>query len=321
VLAAILSMGCAIGMPGSGAPSLLYHRGVPALISCSSLRVDDGGAPAVDGLTFATTGERVLVLGAATALFEAAAGLRPAARGEIRIEGMAPVEAVRRRVAAGAPLDPRMPPKWSPRQYVTWSARIAGHGRAQARELAEEALARTRVESVASGRLGTAGVTARRATVLAAALASGATTLLLQDPLAALPAESVSAFARVVARACADRKVVVFAGRLPLESPLALEADEAIVVAGSAVAARGAPGEIAAAARSFWVRVVGDVEAFARAVEERGARVSPAAGPDRARVGNLSVELGPLGATDLVRIATDARVTVLELRPISAAFA
>jgi ABC-type multidrug transport system ATPase subunit len=292
-----------------------------ALISCSSLRVDDRGAPAVDGLTFATTGDRVLVLGAAAALFEAAAGLRGAARGEIRLEGLSPLEAVRRRTAACAPLDPRMPPKWTPWQYVTWSARVAGHGKTQARELAEAALARTRVDSVAGARLGTAGVTARRATVLAAALATGATTLLLEDPLAGLPAESVASFARVVARACADRRVAVFAARLPLESPLALEADEAVVVAGSVVAAQGAPGEIAAAASSFWVRVVGDVEAFARAIEERGARVSPVAGPDPLRIGNLSVELGPLGATDLVRIATDARATVLELRPISAAFA
>jgi ABC-type multidrug transport system ATPase subunit len=294
---------------------------VVALLSCSSLRVDDRGAPAVDGLTFTTTGEQVLVLGAASALFEAAAGLRPPVHGEIRVEGSAPLDAVRRRVAAGAPLDPRMPAKWTPRQYVTWSARLAGHAGSQARELAEEALARTRVDSVAGTRLGSAGLTARRATVLAAALATGATTLILEDPLAGLPSESVPAFARVVARACADRRVAVFAARLPLESPLALEADEAIVVAGSAVAAQGAPGEIAAAARSFWVRVMGDVDAFARAVEERGARVSPASGLEPTRVGHLSVDLGPLGAADLVRIASDVKATVLELRPISAAFA
>src|SRR5580704_12086212 len=64
---------------GCGTARLAYHRRVPApspLLAASSLRVDVGGSPAVDGLTLATTGDRVLVLGAARALFEAAAGLR-----------------------------------------------------------------------------------------------------------------------------------------------------------------------------------------------------------------------------------------------------
>ncbi len=302
-------------MPG---PPLRLHSiisQVVPLLSTASLRVDEGGAPVIDGLSVTSTGARLLVLGAAPGLFTAAAGLRPAARGEIRIEGLAPIEAVRRRVAAGAPLDPPMPPKWTPRQYVTWSARMAGSDRAQARELAGEALARTRVEAVADSRLGAAALAARRATVIAAALATGATTLLLEDPLSGLPAESMPAFARVVARACADRRSILFAARVPLESPLALDADEAIVVAGSRVAAQGAPGELAAAERSFLLRVVGDVDAFARAVEQGGGRILSG------RVGNLSLDLGPLRAMDVVRIAGDTNATLLELRPISVVFA
>jgi ABC-type multidrug transport system ATPase subunit len=211
-----------------------------------------------------------------------------------------------------------MPPKWTPRQYVTWSARMAGHAHAQAKELAAEALGRTKVESIADSRIGNAALAARRATVIAAALATGATTLLIEDPLTGLPSESVPAFARVVARACADRRTAIFAARVPLESPLALEADEAIVFDGSRVAAQGAPGEIAAAERSFSVKVVGDVAAFARAIEERGARLLSSPG---SRVGQISVDLGPLGTRDLVVIAGDANATVLELRPIFGAFA
>jgi ABC-2 type transport system ATP-binding protein len=288
---------------------------VTALLSTSVVRIDEAGVPAVDGLTLASTGDRVLVLGAPSALFAAAAGQRPASRGDVRVEGALPLDAARRRIVASAPLDPPLPPRWTARQYVTWSARIAGHGRSQAGELAAEALARTRVEAVADARLGQAALAARRATVIAAALATGATTLLLEDPLSGLPPESATAFARVVVRACADRRTATFAGRVPLESPLALEADEAIVVAWSRVAAQGAPGEIAAAERSFAVRVIGDVEAFARAVEQRGGRILSD------RVGQMSVALGPLGTRDLVRIAGDTNATVLELRPISVAFA
>ncbi len=255
-----------------------------ALLQASSLRLDVAGTPTVggvDGLTLTTTGERVLVLGAPAALFEAAAGLRQPSRGEIRVEGMAPIDAVRARIAAGAALDPPMPPTWTPRRYVEWSARLAGHGRAEARELAAEAIARTKLEPVADARLRLAALATRRATVIAAALATGATTLLLEDPLPGLPAETAPAFARVLARACSDRRTAFFAGRVPLESPIALDADEAIVLCGSSVAAQGAPAEIAADERSFSLRIVGDVGAFARAVAERGARLlSPVPPPD-----------------------------------------
>jgi ABC-type multidrug transport system ATPase subunit len=307
---------------------------VAPLISTSSLRVDVGGAPAIDGLTFTSTGERVLILGAAPALFAVAAGLRATSRGEVRVEGAPPLDAVRRKTAAGAPLDPPLPPRWSARQYVVWSARVAGHERAHARELAAQALARTRVDSVADARLGAAALTARRATVIAAALATGAATLLLEDPLCGLPSESVAPFARVLSRALADRRTAIFASRVPLESPLALDADEAVVVVGSHVAAQGAPAEIASAERSYWLRVLGDVDAFARAVEERGGRLLSSSGkaatagsepaePPVARTGagQIGIDLGPLGTRDLISIASDVDATLLELRPISVAFA
>jgi ABC-type multidrug transport system ATPase subunit len=307
---------------------LPYHPGVPPLLSAASLRVDVSGTPTVDGLGMSSTGERILVLGAPAALFEAAAGLRRPSRGEIRVEGMAAVDAVRARVSAPAPLDPPMPPRWTARQYVVWSARLAGHARAQASELAAEAHARTRLESVADRRLGVAALAARRATVVAAALATGATTLLIEDPTAGLPSGSALAFSRVLARALADRRTAFFAGRMRLESPIALGADEAIVIAGNQVAAQGAPAELAAAERSFALRVTGDTAAFARAVVEQGARLltaapgeAPAGAPDAATTGRVSVELGPLGTRDLLRIARAANATVLELRPISGAFA
>jgi ABC-type multidrug transport system ATPase subunit len=298
-------------------------------VSAVSLRVDVDGVTAIDGLTVTSTGERVLVLGAPAALFEVAAGLRRPARGEIQVEGAVPVEAARKRLAAGAPLDPPLPPGWSSRRYVEWSARLAGHGRAQARELAAEALNRMKLDPLADKSLRAAALAARRATVVAAALATGAPALLLEDPLTGLPQETLPSFARVLAHAVGDRRTVIFAGRMPLESPVALDADEAIVVAGSSVAAQGAPAEVAAAERTFTVQVAGDVASFARAASERGARVlSPAQLPPalsalagQAGGGHVSIDLGPLRTSDVLRIARDSNATVLELRPISGAFA
>jgi ABC-type multidrug transport system ATPase subunit len=291
------------------------------LLAASGLRVDVAGVPAIEGLTLATSGDRVLILGAARALFESAAGLRAAKRGEITVGGMSPQAAVHAGVASSAPLDPPMPPRWTALQYVTWSARLAGNPRGTARAMAAQSMERMQLGRLGATPLGGATATGRRGTVLAAALATGARTLLIEDPLCGLPPDAARAFARVVARALGegDCRAVVFAGRIPLESPLALAADEALVLDGAQVLAQGAPAEIAAREGTLALRVHGDVEAFARVVEASGGRAQLTSGaPPPVEV---RVELGPLAVRDLLRMAAESRAVVVELRPIARAFA
>jgi ABC-type multidrug transport system ATPase subunit len=289
------------------------------LLAAASLRVDTDGVPAVDGLSFATTGERVLVLGAARALFEAAASLRAVTRGELRVEGTTPLDAVRSGVATCAPLDPPLPPRWTVAQYATWSARLAGHSRSSAASLAGEALERMSLGTVATTRLGAAATAVRRGTVLAAALATGAKTLLVDDPAPGLSDEAARSLGRVLARALADRRCALFSGRVSLASPLGLAADEALVVDGPRVVAQGAPAEIAAAERTLVLRVYGNAVAFAREVERLGGRADVATGaPAPAHV---QVHLGPLATGDVLRIAAETSAIVVELRPLARAFA
>ncbi len=292
---------------------------MPAIVTMSDVRIDGGGFPAIDGMTLATTGDRVLVLGAARALFEAAAGLRSVARGDLRIGGLAPVDAIRSGHAACAPLDPPLPPTWTAFQYVAWSARLAGHPRATARALAEDALGRLQLTSISTVKLRRAETVSRRGVVVAAALATGATTLLVEDPLGGLSDESARTFARALSRAFQDRRTALFAPRLPLQSPLALHADEALVVTGSQVAIQGAPAEIAAAERSFSLRVHGDAEAFIHAVELSGGRVVVTSSGALPR--EMRVDLGRLATRDLLRIANGMETTVLELRALARVFA
>jgi ABC-2 type transport system ATP-binding protein len=292
---------------------------VRPLLASSHLRVDVGGVPAIDGLTFSSTGDHVLLLGAARALFEAAAGLRTIARGELLVEGMAALEAIRACVAACAPLDPPLPGTWTVLEYATWSARLAGHDRATAASLATEALARMQITSMAKTKLLAAKPQVRRAAVLAAALSTGARVLLVEDPALGLPDETAHWLARTAAHALGDRCTVVFAARVPLESPLALAADEAIVIEGSQVAAQGAPAEIAANERSLALRVHGDHGAFVRAVETRGGRAVVA--PGALAAAYVRLDLGPLAARDLLGIAAESGAVVVELRPLARPFA
>ncbi len=296
------------------------------LLSASSLRVDVAGVPALDGLSFASTGQWVLVLGAARTLFEVCAGLRLAERGELRVDGAPPMEALRSGACASAPLDPPLPRRWTVADYVTWSARLAGQRAGAARAMATEAIARLRLEAYARAKLGGAAISVRRGAVIAAALATGAGTMLIEDPAAGLTgdAEAARSFARVVAKALEDRRTVVFAGRIALESPLALAADEAIVVDGAQAAFQGAPAEIAANEGAFAVRVAGDVRAFVQSAAARGARLLaplPRVRPDRPAAQVISLELGELGTRDLFAIASSCDAVVLELRPLARAFA
>jgi ABC-type multidrug transport system ATPase subunit len=291
---------------------------VSSKLACSHLRVDVGGEPAIDGLTLMSTGEHLLVLGAARALFEAAAGLRPVVRGTLLIDGMRVRQGIRAGVAACAPLDPPLPGAWTAFQYVGWSAMLAGHPRRAAGALAVDALDRLQISASARSKLALAAPESRRATVIAAAVATGATTILMEDPSVGLTAETAHALVRTTMRALQDRCSVMFAARVPLESPLALAADEAIVIDGSQVSAQGPPAEIAASERTLTLRVHGDIEAFRRAVEARGARAQ--VGATATAPAHMRVELGPLVASDLLRIATESSAVVIELRPVARAF-
>jgi ABC-type multidrug transport system ATPase subunit len=241
-------------------------------------------------------------------------------RGELRVSGEAPLDALRTRVAAGASLDPPMPPDWTVLHYVVWSARLAGHARATSRALADEAIERMRLSPHVGAKLRTIAVPARRAAVIAGAIATGATTLLIEDPLDGLVVETARSFARIIVQAVADRRSAVFASRVPLDSPLALAADEAIVLDGSHVAAQGAPAEIAAGESAFVLRIGGDARAFVDAVTAQGGRVlgDPTSATSQSQ---MTVDLGVLGTRDVLRIAAASNAVVLELRPISRAFA
>jgi ABC-2 type transport system ATP-binding protein len=260
-----------------------------------------------------TTGDRVLILGGAPAVFEAACGVMTPSHGEVRVRGAAARDAARVGSVAGAPASLPFPPRWTARQYVTWSARVSGRPRQEALALAEEAMALLKMVSSAGEALVGASTQTRRTVSIAAALATGATSVFLEEPLYGLTEEAGRHFARLVLRALQGRSWAVFAARLPLESPFAMEADEAVVMSGRGVLAQGAPAELAARERCYAIRVTGMVDDFARRAAERGARVTGTGG-------ELMVDLGGLGVSDLLRTALETQTTLLELEPVAHAF-
>jgi ABC-type multidrug transport system ATPase subunit len=279
------------------------------LLVAEDVRVDVDGVPACDGLTFRTNGDRVLVLGAPRVLFEATTGLANVLRGGLAVRGLPARQAASSVLVAGAAMEPPLPPRWTIAEYVQWSARLAGMAAGAARSSADVAIAKMLLGPMATTELSRLVKHARRATIVAAALATGAEVIALDDPLGGLPDEAAQSYARVLSDALADRSVLVFAPRIPLSSPLAQMADEAILVTGERALLQGPPTSLAATERRFVVRMSGPVESVLPVLSSRGVTVE-------VQGAQLVIDLGQSMTTrELVDICDGHSVAVVELVP------
>jgi ABC-2 type transport system ATP-binding protein len=281
----------------------------PVLLA-SELRVDVEGVPGCEGLSFRTKGEKVLVLGAPRALFLAATGLLPAVAGAITVRGLAPNLAVGQGVIAGAALDPPLPPRWTVKEYVTWSARLSGAPGSEAGTVAEGAIDRLKLTAMAKTTTDKLVPHARRATVVAAALATGAEVIALEDPLAGLPEEIQTSYGAMLLEALADRAWLVFAARMPITSPIARAAEDALVLTASRVEGQGAPSALAAAEGvRFVARLDGVIGPVRDALAARGASLEE-------QGAHVLLDLHSVTTSELAQICATANVAILELAPV-----
>jgi ABC-type multidrug transport system ATPase subunit len=284
------------------------------LLHADSVRVDDG-VPVVENLTIETTGTNVAVVGAARALFEAMCGVRPIVRGTLRICGMDPRVAIRAGAMASAPIDVPVPARWTVHEFARENARLAGQAKSVADKLAKDAVHAMQLDAYAAKKLAGTDVSVKRAAMIAAALATGAGVIVVQDFTAGLPDAAARSLAKLFVAACEGRRWIVFAGRLALSSPIGLHADEALLFAGGRFVCAGLPAEIAARERTYTVRTSGEAEPFAAKLRERGAVVEGIPG-------GLTVTMPEdLATHELVALARDSNVVVLELLPLSGALA
>ena len=284
------------------------------LLHADSVRVDDG-LPVVENLTIETTGNNVAIVGAARGLFEAAAGVRPITRGTLRVCGMDPKDALRANVIASAPIDVPVPARWTVHEFARENARLAGQSKAAADKLAKDALGAMQLGTYSTKKLAAVDAPVKRAAMIAAALATGANAILAEDFTTGLPDVAARSLAKLFVAACEGRRWIVFAGRLALSSPIGLHADEALLFAGGRFVCAGLPAEIASRERTYAVRTSGAAEPFAAKLRERGARVEVTKTA-------LTVTMPEdLATHELVALARDSNVVVLELLPLSGALA
>ncbi len=287
------------------------------LFRAENVRVDDG-APVVEGLTFSSAGQNVAFVGAPRALFEATAGVRAITSGKLLVGDLDPREALRENRLASAPADTPLPPRWTVLDLAVENARLAGHGRRDRARLAAGAVHAMQLDEHARTRLGGADPAVKHAALLAAALATDAPTLVVEDFTPGLPDAAARSLARSFVTASKGRAWVLFAGRLALSSPLGLEAEEAVLFSGGRFACAGLPAEIATRERTYSLRTSGDKAlAFADSLRERGAAVEA---DESGRALTVTIPDG-FSTLDLVTLARTSDVVVLELQPLSGAVA
>lgn len=279
-------------------------------ITAEGLRVDGPNGVAVEGLTFGSDGPHLAIIGGSSVLGAALAGAAPLARGTLSIDGKPARDAMLAAEVAHAPIDPRVPEAWTARDFATWSARLGGMDRASARASSTRALAKLALADLADAKLSTLALPARRAVSIAAALATGASTIVFDDPTPGLPDDASRALGRIVAAALDDVRWVWLAGRIALASPLGVRTDDALLLGAGGVLAQGSPAEIASRERVYSLRVSGPSTALAELARARGAVAST-------RDRELTVELtAEMTTHDLFAMAAEASVTIVSLTPV-----
>lgn len=285
------------------------------LLSAQGVRVDQDQVPTVVGLDVQAEGPHLLVLGAPRALFLAAAGVLPCRGGRLRIAGLNPLEALRSGHLSAAIELGATPPDWTTLDWIEWSLRLQGMPARHARLRALQTLSRFDLGDHGGVRLRLAQPPLRAVLPVMAAVASEAPTVLFDDPLAALDAQTARDFARKLARELRERSWIAFLPRLSLDSPLAVEADEALLFEGHELIAQGAPAELAAAERRYLVRVVGDGRALGEAITRRGGNLQ--GHRLQAGMAELTVDLDDkLAALDLFTMADELNQAIVELVPV-----
>ena len=281
------------------------------LFLCSDLRVDRLDAPEVDGLTLtvAPDAARVCLLGAPRGLLLAAAGQLLPSRGQLRIRGSRPRGLLERGELATAFFTDLLESSRTVEEHLHASAELAGTEKARRDALVLEALTRLKLEAFRKTKLEKASAMVRRGTHLAAALATGAGTLVLSDPEEDLDSEAARGFVLTVEKAIADKEHLVFRGR-QMPGP-AGSFDHVLVFSGGTLIAEGAPAELALAKRTFFVRLAGDAAAFVEGSAARGWRPE-SLGPAYLRI-TLPDDTGTHAAFAL---AEEAGTCVTELSPV-----
>lgn len=222
---------------------------VSPLLEAAALRIEVGERVLIDGLSIKIDGPRTVLVGDTAPLLGPLFGWAGIGRGWLKIQGEE-LSTVLPRLGL-APLDPPMPEDFTPLEYVSWSAVLAGCEVEEANRRARELLAKGGLAEVFDRRLGELGVVPRRVTMLAHALVAAPLLLVAEGPLDGLDAEAgfyvLSSLGAMIGKTPAVVTTKAFEPGSPADA-LARGADEVALIENGEVLEQGKPADLVPAA-------------------------------------------------------------------------
>lgn len=285
-----------------------------ALLAACDLRVDVGGAIAIEGTTFESRGVSVALLGDEHGILSAIAGTAEVRSGSLHVLGadVSRREHLRTGRVGVAPLDPPLPPRWSAREYLVWGSRLAGSTRAAAERDAARCLADLGLETAAGAELESLSPAERRAMVIAQAVITDPAVLVASSPLSGLSGPEAAYVARTLSAASRGRQWIVSLSKLYAGSPeslLARAADDLLLFASGKLVRQGKLERIEDGTVGYTILLRGKATEFRDALRARGVELS--GGPQR-----FFVELPPgMKAENLLALSLDLGAPIIELVP------
>jgi len=304
------------------------------LLQCDDARVDVDGVPVLDGLSFATQGDRVGLLGDWGWLFRVLARQAEVSSGGVLVHGYPANTAVADGVVGLSLHDPGSPEGWTGLQYLQHSARLAGLGADAADGEARTVLERVGLLPSGHRKLGALAPVERRALLLTHVALGSPPVIALEGPLAGLHPAWAEHMTLLLARLAPHARWLVSVHDPGLDAPeraLLDRLDEVLWLRGGVVS-RTTAAQLLEPRSGYSLVVTRNAAALRAELRQRGHRVEleggsaqggrrpvvsgePTAMPDTAR---LAVDVEGDGRPDaIVDAALTVDAPIVELRPRS----
>jgi ABC-type cobalamin/Fe3+-siderophores transport system ATPase subunit len=293
-------------------------QAITALMTAKDVRVEEGGASLIDGLSFESDRDHVVLVGNWSPLFRVLANLARVTRGELLVEGAPLAPAVAAAIVGVALHDALLPPDWTPVDYLARSAELIGMRPREARRAASTALELTGIAGLAKRKLRTLDAAGRCAVLITHAALASPRVIILERPLAGLGDDAAAFVLGVIERAVSGRRSVISVAHASIgpERRLAQRAEEALNISRNAAVLRiDVKRAIDNVAALYVVAASRHAPALAEELERRGIIVRETTGAgDSAR---LLVELSaPRKPDDIVDAAVMLDAPLVEMTPL-----
>lgn len=284
------------------------------LLACESPRFSNSN---VEFGEFASSAQRLLLVGSWAPLFQLCAGSVALQGGRLRILGHEAEGAVAAGQVGLSLADAPLPASWTLHEMLRQSGRLLGLSAREAGERARAWARDTGLEAQLPKTLGSVGAPERRGALLLAAALGDPPALAIEDPFASLEPSEQDFVARLLERLLLGRTGFIALREPPSERTSAgwlRPEDEVLVLGPRGLEARGRRAELQAHPHAYRVVVLRQAEAFSALLGAAGYRVLE--GRAAGGLGLTVADPDRRGTGPLVAAALGADAPIVELGPV-----